>query len=178
MRFVNSGSARIAYEVTGEGPDVMLIHAGVNDRRSWRHVVERLSPRFRCIAFDMRGYGETEYEPEKGWSAVGDALAVLDAAGAERPVVIGCSMGGQAAIDLTLAHPERVAALLLIGTAGRGAPYPEPDETDLAFIARYEAAEEAGDVDGMNRLEAHFWLDGRAPRRAASPAPHATCSWT
>lgn len=158
--FARSGGARIAYDVTGEGPDLLLVHAGVSDRRSWRHVVARLSPRFRCIAYDMRRYGDTEYEPEDGWSPVADALAVLDAAGARTPVVVGCSMGGQAAIDLALAHPDRVAGLALIGSAVRGAPEPEPTESDLRFIERYEAAEAAGDLDEMNRLEAWFWLDG------------------
>ncbi len=125
--FATSGLAQLAYEVSGTegGADVLLIHAGVNDRRSWQHVFERLSPRHRCVAYDMRGYGETTYEREDGWSPAADALAVIDAAGFERPVVVACSMGGQAAIDLTLAHPDRVAGLVLIGSAIRGAPYPD-----------------------------------------------------
>ena len=163
--FATSGTARIAYEVVGDGPDVLLIHAGVNDRRGWRHVVERLSPTHRCIAHDMRGYGETEYEPQDGWSPHEDARAVLDAAGADRAVVVACSMGGQAAIDLTLAHPDRVSALLLIGTAVRGAPYPELTEGPTAELnERFAAAED--DLVELNRLDAHMWLDGpTAPGR-------------
>jgi pimeloyl-ACP methyl ester carboxylesterase len=109
--FATSGRAQLAYEISGVagGADVLLIHAGVNDRRSWQHVVERLSPRHRCVAYDMRGFGETEYEREDGWSPVTDAVAVLDAAGFKRPVVVACSMGGRTAIDLALAHPDRVA---------------------------------------------------------------------
>ena len=105
--FATSGRAQLAYECSGaeDGADVLLIHAGVNDRRSWHHVVDRLSGRHRCLAYDMRGYGETTYECEDGWSPVADALAVLDATGVERAVVVACSMGGQAAIDLALAHP-------------------------------------------------------------------------
>ena len=161
--FATSGKARIAYEVTGAGPEVLLVHAGVNDRRSWRHAVDRLSPDFRCIAYDMRGHGETEYEPEEGWSPHEDARAVLDAAGAERPLVVACSMGGQAAIDLALAHPERAGALLLIGTAVRGAPYPELTEGPTAALnERFGQAEEAGDLEELNRLDAHMWLDGPA----------------
>jgi pimeloyl-ACP methyl ester carboxylesterase len=161
--FATSGRDRLAFDVTGEegGSGVLLIHAGVNDRRSWRHVVERLAPRHRCAAYDMRGFGETEYEPEDGWSPVADAVAVLDAAGLERPVVVACSMGGQAALDLTLARPERVTALALIGTAVRGAPYPELETGPTAELdARIMAADEAGDVDEVGRLEAWMWLDG------------------
>ena len=96
-------------------------------------------------------------------------MAVLDAAGLERPVVVACSMGGQAAIDLALAHPERVAALLLIGTAIRGAPYPDLTEGPTAELnARIEAADAAGDIEEVGRLEAWMWLDGPPRRRDAS----------
>jgi pimeloyl-ACP methyl ester carboxylesterase len=94
-----------------------------------------------------------------------DALAVLDAEGVDRAVVIGASNGGQRAIDLTLAHPERVRALVLIGAGVSGAP----DEDPAAFAApvqrlyeAYEAAEEGDDLDELNRVEAHAWLDGWA----------------
>ena len=153
-----SGRARIAYEVTGSGPDVLLIHAGVNDRRSWRHVVERLAPTRRCVTYDMRGYGETTYEREDGWSPVADAVAVLDAAGVERATVIAASMGGECAIDLTLAHPERVERLALIGTAISGAPYPELTSGPTAELNARIAASE--DLEEVGRLEAWLWLDG------------------
>jgi pimeloyl-ACP methyl ester carboxylesterase len=173
--FAASGRAQLAYDVTGAdgGADVLLIHAGVNDRRSWRHVVERLAARHRCVAYDMRGYGDTTYEPEDGWSPVADALAVLDAAGVERAAVVACSMGGQAAIDLTLAHPDRVAGLTLIGTAVRGAPYPELTEGPTAELnARIEPAYDAGDFDEVNRLDAWMWLDGPSSEegRVSGPA--------
>ncbi|MDQ6606316.1 MAG: alpha/beta hydrolase [Actinomycetota bacterium] len=161
--FASSGRAQLAYQSTGvlDGADVLLIHAGVNDRRSWQHVVERLSSHHRCVAFDGRGFGETAYEREDGWSPVSDALAVLDAAGLQRPVVVACSMGGQTAIDLTLAHPDRVAGLALIGTAIRGAPYPDLQEGPTAELnARLEAADSAGDIEEVARLDAWMWLDG------------------
>ena len=142
---------------------MLLIHAGVTDRRSWRPLLGRLRDRHRCVAYDMRGYGETEYEPEPGWSAPADALAVLDAAGIERAVVVACSMGGEIALELALAAPERVRALVLIGTAVFGAPYPELSEGptfELGTLA--EAAYEAGDLDEVCRLDARMWLDGPA----------------
>lgn len=163
--FVSSGKARIAYDVVGSagdgGQDVLLLHAGVNDKRSWSHVVDRLSARHRCVAFDRRGYGETTYEPEDGWSDVGDAIEVLDAMGIDRAVVVACSMGGATALDLALLQPDRVAALLLIGTAVRGAPYPTvTEEPDATLERETGAAEEAGDLDEINRLETWTWLDG------------------
>jgi pimeloyl-ACP methyl ester carboxylesterase len=161
--FAGSGRARLAYESAGVagGAEVLLIHAGVNDRRSWHHVIERLGPRHRCVAFDMRGFGETTYEREDGWSPVDDAVAVLDAAAVERAGLVACSQGGRLALDLALAAPDRVSGLVLIGTAIRGAPDPGvEDEFADDLDARIEAADAARDLDEVNRLEAWMWLDG------------------
>ena len=110
--FATSGRARLAYTSAGAGPDVLLLHAGVNDQRSWQPRRSSASSNHRCVAYDARGYGETTYEREDGWSPVADAVAVLDAAGIERAIVVACSMGGKTAVDLTLAHPERVSRLV------------------------------------------------------------------
>jgi pimeloyl-ACP methyl ester carboxylesterase len=158
-----SGKAQLAYDVTGDGadPDVVLLHAGVTDRRSWGQVVQRLRPKHRCVAFDARQFGETVYERQDGWSGVDDTVAVMDAAGVERATLVAGSMGGATAIDVALAHPERVAGLVLIGAAVHGAPYPDiTEEPTASLVAKAEAAEGAGDLDELNRLEAWLWLDG------------------
>ena len=110
---ITSGSAVLAAESVGSGPDVLLVHAGVTDQRSWAGVVDAL-PGHRCLTYDARGYGRTTYQPEDGWSPVADAVAVLDAYDVGRAVVVGASMGGRTSIDLTLQHPDRVSALVLI----------------------------------------------------------------
>ena len=156
---ITSGSASLASESSGTGSDVLLVHAGVTDQRSWRHVVDALPDR-RCLTFDARGYGRTTYEPEDGWSTVSDAVAVLDAYDADRAVVIGASVGGRTAIDLTLLHPDRVGALVLIGPAISGAPDSEVEEGVKPLETALIAADEAGDIEEGNRLEAHVWLDG------------------
>ncbi len=159
--FATSGSARLAYEVVGAGPPVLLLHAGVDDRRSWQHVVDDLSPTHRTIAYDQRGFGETISEAERH-SGVDDALAVLDHADVTGPVaVVGCSMGGQLALDLALEHPDRVDRQVLIGPACRGAPDPDDLPESYREMGRaIEIAEEAGDLDTVNQLEAWLWLDG------------------
>jgi pimeloyl-ACP methyl ester carboxylesterase len=156
---ISNGSAELATEVVGEGPDVLLLHAGVADSRAWRPLVERLAPGHRCVSFDARGHGRTTYQSEP-FSRVGDALAVLDSLHSRGAVVIGNSMGGRTALDLALDHPERTTALVLIAPAISGAPQGEDSPEVQAIDEQMGAAEEAGDLDLLNRLEARFWLDG------------------
>lgn len=172
--FAGSGSARLAYDDTGEGPPVLLLHAGVTDRRSWSHVVAELSDDHRVLAFDRRGFGETTYQAEPHDPVV-DALAVLDDAGVDGPAtLVGASMGGRLAIDLTLDHPERVGRLVLIGSACRGAPDKTPDEYPESYREighAIDVAEEAGDLDTVNQLEAWLWLDGPTAREHRVSGP-------
>jgi pimeloyl-ACP methyl ester carboxylesterase len=159
---VPSGKAQIAVDVTDatDGPPVLMLHAGVTDRRSWRALTDTLGSHRRCIAVDRRGFGDTLYEPEP-FSHVDDSLAVLDDLGVATAAVVGGSMGGRVALDLALTHPDRVAALVLVGAAVRGAPELVPDPPSVrALTEAIAAAEEAGDLSEVNRLEAHLWLDG------------------
>jgi pimeloyl-ACP methyl ester carboxylesterase len=161
---IPSGQTTIAAEKAGSGPLVVFLHAGVADRRMWRTQVAALAaaaPPFLALAYDRRGFGDTLHADEP-FSQVGDLVTVLDAVAPGEPaILVGCSQGGRIAIDAALAHPVRVRALVLVAPAISGAP----EVTTLspaieAWIARMEAAEAEADVDAINALEAHAWLDG------------------
>jgi pimeloyl-ACP methyl ester carboxylesterase len=161
---VPSGLAQIAAEVTGAGPVAAFLHAGVTDRRMWQEQVAALSgaqPRYRAVAYDRRGFGETLHAEER-YSQVDDLFRVLDAvAPGERAILIGCSQGGRIAIDAALADPARVRALVLVAPAISGAPEITPVPSAIqAWIDKVELAEAAADIDRINALEAHAWLDG------------------
>jgi pimeloyl-ACP methyl ester carboxylesterase len=147
-------------------PLVVLLHAGVADRRVWHGVLERLEDdELDLVAYDRRGYGETP-RATTAFRHVDDLVAVLDAAGADRAVLVGNSRGGALALDLALAHPDRVAAVLLIGAAVSGMTDEGEDiewvvdEATGGILRAHEAAERAGDVEEQVRLELHLWLDG------------------
>lgn len=147
-------------------PTVVLLHAGVADRRSWHAVLDLLvDGASDLIAYDRRGYGATP-EANQEFTHLDDLLAVLDAAGAERAVVVGNSMGGALALDLALTAPERVSALLLLaagasGMTDEGEDFDwAPDEATDALLQAIERAESAKDVEEQVRLELHLWLDG------------------
>jgi pimeloyl-ACP methyl ester carboxylesterase len=173
--FAGSGAARLAYDVEGDGPPVLLLHAGVTDRRSWVALTRELAPTHRVVAYDQRGHGETTYSAET-FDPVADALAVLDDAAVEGPVAaVGASVGGGIAIDLTLDHPDRVSRLVLIGSACRGAPDRTPDEYPESYreVAHaIDLAEGDEDWDEVNSLERWLWLDGPSARdgRVRDPA--------
>ena len=159
---INSGLASIAVAVTGAGVPVVFLHAGVADRRMWSAQAEAVTAAgFRAVAYDRRGFGDT-LSVDEGFSHVDDLVAVLDAVAAgERAILVGCSQGGRIALDATLVHPDRVRALVLVAPAISGAPEIEDVSPAIkAWIERMEAAEASADVDRINALEAHAWLDG------------------
>jgi pimeloyl-ACP methyl ester carboxylesterase len=142
-----------------DGPAVVLLHAGVADRRAWRDVAPALHARGAdVLAYDRRGFGETPATTEP-FRHVDDLLGLL-----ERPAwLVGNSQGGLISLDAALLAPERVAGLVLIAPAVSGAPDIAPEDLHPATRAldeAIEAADAAGDLDLVNRLEAHLWLDG------------------
>ncbi len=156
---IRSGSARLAYDDEGDGPAVVLLHPGVADRRCWEACAAALAGSYRVIRYDRRGFGATAYEPEPHDPAA-DLLALLDALAVDRVAVVGNSQGGRVGIDVTLAAPDRVAALVLVAEAVRGAPTPDLTPEELEISDRSDEVEAAGDLDAVNRFEAHIWLDG------------------
>ncbi len=143
----------------GGEPVVVLLHEGVSDRRGWRETAARLAPQVTVVAYDRRGFGETPPSPGP-FSHVSDLLAVLDAVAHGPAWLVGASAGGGVALDAAVIAPERVAGLVLLGTAVSGAPEPELDERTAWFDRELERADTAGDRGEFNRLETWLWLDG------------------
>ncbi|WP_288402063.1 alpha/beta fold hydrolase [uncultured Deinococcus sp.] len=147
----------------GQGPPLVLLHAGVTDRRVWAAQVARLWAGHRVVTYDRRGYGETPAADEP-YSDVTDLLAVLDAGDIRQAVLVGSSKGGEIALDFALASPGRVCALVLVGTAIGGMPVPDDwGEVPECLGGEMQEAREAGDLDRLNELEAQLWLDGANP---------------
>ena len=154
-QFVSTNRAQIAYDVTGNGPAVLLLHAGLGDRTMWDAQVPAFANEFTVVRVDARGCGETRKPPVE-YSPVADVLAVLDHLGIDQAHVVGVSMGSQTAIDLAVVAPERVMSLVAVA-ARIGVPVsPELragwDRVDEIF--------EAGDVEGANEYELRMWIDG------------------
>lgn len=160
MHFESDGVRLFADRWPGTGPPLVLLHAGVADRRSWYAVAERLRGVGPAVAYDRRGFGDSP-PSDVPFRHLDDLLAVLDALGGEAAWLVGSSMGGQLALDAAVAYPERVAGLVLLAPAVSGAP--DSDRFDPATERLAELIDAAaGDVDEVNRLETWLWLDGPA----------------
>jgi pimeloyl-ACP methyl ester carboxylesterase len=160
---VKSGAAHLTVSQTGAGQALVFLHAAVADKRSWEPLISALPKTmgsFQAISYDRRGFGDATFIEERH-SRVGDLVAVLDACDLSSAVLIGNSQGGRIAIDTALLHAKRVRALVLIGTSVSGALEVDSYPADVSELKRkIEAAEMAGYLDLLNRLEAHLWLDG------------------
>lgn len=156
---IEIGGAMLTGVETGDGLPVIFLHAGVCDNRMWHEQMRVAAENgWHAIAYDRRGYGEAQSIDEP-FSHLDDLEAVLEAFDIHAAVFVGCSMGGGLAVDFALRHPGRVIGLVLIGTAITGAPWSATAEESAIEMAE-EDAWERGDLDLLNRVQAHEWLDG------------------
>jgi pimeloyl-ACP methyl ester carboxylesterase len=110
-----------AWEWPGDEPGALLLHGIGNYGRYWDFFADAVAGRLRLVAPDARGHGESP-KPAEGYAPadfVADAVAVIEATGLKRPIVVGHSMGGMHAVALALAHPDRVSALVLVDSGPR-----------------------------------------------------------
>jgi pimeloyl-ACP methyl ester carboxylesterase len=119
MPFAEVNGQGIRYEDTGgDGPAVIFSHGFLMDHEMFAPQARALSPEFRVIAWDERGFGETNFDgqPFTYWDSARDCLGLLSHLGIEQAVLGGMSQGGYLSLRAALLAPERVRALILIDT--------------------------------------------------------------
>jgi pimeloyl-ACP methyl ester carboxylesterase len=125
---------RVYVEEAGEGTPLLLLHTAGSDGRQWRDLLNdaEITSRFRCIAFDMPWHGKSS--PPAGWESeeyrlttagyTGLVMAVARALKLDRPIVMGCSIGGRIVLDLAAEHPDALRGVIgLQGSAFTGSYY-------------------------------------------------------
>jgi 3-oxoadipate enol-lactonase len=150
---VDVNGARLWVEEDGSGPAVLFVHGGLGDLRLWEPQARALATRFRCIRYDLRFWGRSE-SPGVEFSSVDDAIGLLDALGVDRAAIVGLSLGGGLALDVTLAHPDRVWALVHVAAGVSGMPV---DAYGAEQGAAYEEAEARGDLAAMMAIDFAAW---------------------
>jgi len=135
----------IYYEDSGGTlPPIVLAHGLLMDHEMFAPQLDALSSRCRVITWDARCHGQTETsdDPFTYWDLADDLRGLLDHLGIERAVIGGMSQGGFVAMRFALKHPERVAALILLGTQA-GTEDPEK-------AATYESMLDVWETEGLN----------------------------
>jgi pimeloyl-ACP methyl ester carboxylesterase len=146
MATVEINGAKFGYDEAGSGPAVVLVHAGLADRRMWGHQFEVLARDHRVIRYDWRGYGDSD-EAAGDVAHHEDLLALMDALDVDSAALVGCSYGGAHAIDVALLAPERVTHLALIASWLHGHPFPPHM---LAEFGRFPTGIPKERLDGYN----------------------------
>lgn len=156
MLTLNDDLGHLSYEMAGDGPPVVLVHAGLADHRMWDAVVPALAERHTVIRYDLRGFGESAL-PTGPFRETDDLRRLLDHLGHERVRLVGASWGGRVAVDFTLTHPERVHSLAVLS-----APWPRYHWSAdmIAYDEAESAALDAGDLDTAVRINLDMWLRG------------------
>jgi pimeloyl-ACP methyl ester carboxylesterase len=139
------------YEESGSGFPILFIHEFAGDYRSWAPQVRRFGRAYRCITYNARGYPPSDVPGDQSAysqaRAVDDAIAVLDAAGADLAHIVGLSMGAFAALHLVLRHPERVRSAVLAGVG-----YGSQPEKRAQFRKESHAIAAAFETQGSARV--------------------------
>lgn len=164
---VDVAGTRLAYDVIGDGPAIVWLHAGIADRSMWEPQLLAFSDRYTCITPDIRGFGDTPVG-SLPFSRRDDIAAVLDAVGAEMATLVGCSIGAGFALDFAIERPDRVERLVLVGVTPAGFEH-DDDPFLVEGWKKVDAFIEAGDLEAAGRLEARMWVDGG--RRPEGSAP-------
>jgi pimeloyl-ACP methyl ester carboxylesterase len=143
-----SDAVRLYYEEAGTGIPILFVHEFSGDLRSWEAQIQHFSRRYRCVAFNARGYppsevptGASKYSHK---IAVEDMVAVLRHLKIKKAHVMGCSMGAQSTLHFGLTYPQMALTLTAIG-AGSGAAF----KTRAQFLRNVEENARRYEEEGL-----------------------------
>ena len=151
----------LPHDEAGDGPPVVLLHAGIADRTMWsEHLPALADAGLRAVAIDLAGFGEAPVSAASGSGEWEDVLTTMGDLGIERAALVGSSFGGAVALRVAHVAPGRVSALALFSAPA------EQIEPSPRLQAVWEAEEEAlarDDIDAAVEVTLSAWLQPDAP---------------
>ncbi len=148
--------AQLYYEESGTGQALVLIHAGIADSRMWDDQFAAFAAHYRVIRYDIRGFGKSIMPPGTS-STSRDLHGLLQALGIAKAHLVGLSIGGGIAIDVTLRYPEMVAALVVTASGLGG----QQSSAELQRVYEEIDAALAGEgIAAAVELENRLWVYG------------------
>jgi pimeloyl-ACP methyl ester carboxylesterase len=154
--YADVAGARLYYEMAGEGATLVLVHAGIADRRMWDDQWLTFQSKYRVMRYDMRGFGNSPMHPGP-FSNRQDLYGLLEFLGIGQAHLIACSMGGMSVIDFALEHPQMVSSMVLISAAVSGMQM--QGEMPMQVLEMIQARRK-GEFERAADLHVQIWADG------------------
>ncbi|MFL6177274.1 MAG: alpha/beta fold hydrolase [Ornithinibacter sp.] len=150
----------IAYDRAGppSGTPVVLLHAGIADRRMWDPQWAALTAVHDTVRLDLRGFGGSDRAPTGSLDPVADVLDTLDHLGIAACHLVGSSLGAGVGVEIALTRPDAVRSLLLAPPGG--SLLTERTPAFAAFAATENAAMARGDLDAAVDADITAWVVG------------------
>ncbi len=170
-------NGELYYEVDGadSGSAVVFIHACICDYSMWDGQMPAFMPHYRVLRYDQRGHGASRTQDTE-YSGTQDLLDLMNHVGMDKAVLVGCSCGGQLAMDMALAHPERVRAVVSVcgGLSGQqtipGLTEAWMKSDEGKYFMSLEELLEAKKFDEVAERETHAWVNGIPQAKDRAPA--------
>lgn len=144
------------YEVKGEGPVVVLGHAGFVDSRMWDAQWDTFTKHYRVIRYDMRGYGQSGVVTGPV-ARRKELLNLLQTLNVDRAHLVGSSLSGAVFLDLALDQPQMVRSLTTVSAVPNGFKMQgEPPRYMMEMFAAWQQ----GDFEQVTELQTRIWIDG------------------
>ena len=148
------------HETSGSGPAVVFVHEAIADSRMWEPQWASLAAGRRLVRMDLAGFGRTPIE-RLPLAHARDVAGLVDELEISEAVVVGASLGGRVALELAVARPDLVRALVL---EDAGLPGVDWSEAVRTYVAAEDDAVRRGDLEAATEINLRMWVDG--PRRA------------
>ncbi|HYY91073.1 MAG TPA: alpha/beta hydrolase [Candidatus Dormibacteraeota bacterium] len=163
--FAEVDGGRLYYETAGDGPALVLIHAGFLDSRMWDLQFQLFSKSYKVIRYDVRGFGRSEIA-KSSFSDSKDLYLLLNRLNVERISIIGVSNGGRIALDFVVDYPDMVSSIILVspGVSGYKVSGPAEEKLWVEFEERMkpqEVADREGRAADAVEMDVEAWASAQ-----------------
>jgi 3-oxoadipate enol-lactonase len=146
-------NGQLYYEMAGQGETVIFLHAAIANLHMWDAQWHPLAETYRVVRYDMRGFGCSADNGRGTPTHRQDLEQLMVELGIAQAHLIGCSLGGEIALDLALTQPNRVASLVLISATPSGFEMQgEPPQAIHTMIAALQTGDMAGAARAQNEM--------------------------
>ncbi|MFM9886904.1 MAG: alpha/beta fold hydrolase [Burkholderiales bacterium] len=178
MPHADSNGVRLYFEEAGRGAPIIFVHEFAGDLRSWEPQLRHFSRRYRCIAFNARGYPPSDVPKSRSQysqvAAIEDIRSIMRHLRLAKAHIIGCSMGGYATLLFGLAYPRLAHSLTAIGAGSGSDPLQRKQflAASAAAVDRYEEGGLAAALKPYMTQANRVQLMAKDPRAWAEFAAH------